>query len=1100
MFSSRSAHSFRYAFLVGLSLALGTVRAFAAAPVVGNIATFAGTGKGDFGGDLGPATSAQLNGPAGVAVDAAGNVYIADTDNNRVRKVAAGTGIITTVAGTGTPGYNGDAFAATAAWLNGPIGLAVNASGDLFIADEKNHRIRKVSAATGVISTVAGLGDRGCCGDGGFATEANLNFPAAVAVDAAGTLFIADSNNFRLRRVDPVTNIITTLAGTGTPGYNGDGVATAARLSFAYGVTVDTAGNVYIADSGNDRIRKIVLSTGIISTVAGTGVAGFGGEAGPAVAARIFHPEGITVNGAGDVYFGDAFNLRIRMLNVTTGLLTTVAGSGVPGSEGDSGEATAGQLADPAAVTVDAAGNLYIADYANHRVRKVSAFHDTRRLSTLAGTGLPGYNGEGAATGARLYSPEGVAVDSMGNVYVADSTNSRVRKITPGGVISTLAGNGLSSSSGDGGPAGQASVGFPLGVAVDSAGNVYIADNLNQRIRKVTAANGIITTMAGNGTSGPPGDGGKATEAGLNRPTAVAVDGAGNIYIAEGVRIRKVTAATGVITTVAGNGTKGDGGDGARATSAQLSWPHGIAVDTAGNLYIADYDTHRVRMVAAATGIISTLAGTGAAGYTGEAGLAVNAQLSFPSGVTVDAQGSVFITDQNNRRVRKVAAGVITTVVGSGDCGVPTACSDPNYPTFGGDGGAATAGQLSFPNGIAVDAAGSLYVADRDNHRIRKAEAPPLAPAGFSCTRTSNNSVSLTWKALPGATSYNVKREGVLFIGGVAATAYADTSAPFGVTYNYRVSAQYGTTESPDSAECVIGSTHAAGDFDGDGRSDLTVYRASTGIWYVRQSSNGYSDTDYRAIQFGFPTDVPVPGDYDGDGRADIAVYRPSNGYWYVLSSSTNFTTYTGTPWGVSTDVPVQGDYDGDGKTDPAIYRPSTGDWWILFSGQNYTTSMTRRWGLSTDVPVNGDYDGDGKTDLAVFRPSTGQWWVRQSSSNYTTGFLLQWGLSSDQPVSGDIDGDGKTDVAVYRPSTGVWYFLTSRSNFAVRFEKRWGQSGDLAVGADYDGDGNMDLVVYRPSNGHWYILESSTDYDDAMYVEREWGLPGDTPVLHHPR
>jgi beta-lactamase regulating signal transducer with metallopeptidase domain/sugar lactone lactonase YvrE len=572
---------------------------------------------------------------SGLAVDSAGNLYYSDYANQCVRKVTP-AGVITTIAGNGTRGYSGDGGPAASAQLRSAGGLAMDSRGNLYIADGVNHCIRKVTP-TGIITTVAGNGKAGFDGEGGPATSAQLYAPRSVAVDAAGNLYIID---FRIRKVTP-DGVMHTIAGkdrqvnrspsppSRKPFRGEGGPAASAQLSDPRGVAVDSAGNLYILDG--DAIRK-VTPNGAITTVAGNDKEGFGGDGGKAISAQLAGPSRMAVDSAGNLYIADMNNHRIRKLT-SDGIINTVAGNG-------------DQVDEPAGVAMDSAGNLYFSDVANNRIRKVTPAGE---ITTVAGNGKAGFSGDGGpATSAQLKTPQGVAVDSAGNLYIADKNNHRIRKVTPDGVISTIARampNVVRPS--------LTQIYSPRSIALDSAGNLYIvADQSDNCIHKVTP-DGAISIVAGNGKDGFSGDGGPATSAQLNNPQGIAMDAAGNLYIADSgnARIRKVTP-DGIISTIAGMGIGGDIGDDRPATSVQLS-PRSVAVDSAGNLYIV-----AIRCVRKVTpdGIISTIAGNGKDGFSGDGGPATEARLSEPVSVTVDSAGNLYITDSANRNIRKVSA------------------------------------------------------------------------------------------------------------------------------------------------------------------------------------------------------------------------------------------------------------------------------------------------------------------------------------------------------------------------------------------------------------------------------------------------------------
>jgi sugar lactone lactonase YvrE len=840
----RRASDKRLAEIFVLWLAFGTLASVAQMVRIPAIRTLAGNGTQGYMGDGGAATSAELEQPFGVALDSAGNLYIAESVDNRIRKVTVATGIITTVAGNGTVGYMGDGGAATSAELNNPTGVTLDIAGNIYIADKANNCVRKVTAATGIITTVAGNGSAAYAGDGGLATSAELNSPTGVALDSTGNLYIADSNNNRVRKVTAATGNITSVAGNGMGDYTGDGgAATSAGLSLPIGVALDSTGNLYIADTFNNRIRKVTVATGIITTVAGNGVGNYMGDGGAATLAALNTPSGVAVDDAGNLYIADSNNNRVRKVTAA-GIITTVGGNGGTGYTGDGGAATSAELRYPYGVALDNTGNILIADTFNSVIRKVdsptgssylpntnvgsssiavnvllqpttsltlssitaavsqggvkeysvgtisgctlsptytlspadlcvvpitfSPGYPSERdvaltavtsqgtvtfglsgigqgplvaltpgiISTVAGNGTAGYvagQDGGAANSAELNNPTGIAFDSAGNQYIADTNNNLIRKVTAAtGVITTVAGNGKGSYSGDGGAAASAELTIPAGVSVDSPGNLYIADDGNSRIRKVAASSGIISTVAGNGIYGFSGDGSAATSAELTIPAGVSVDSAGNLYIADrnNNRIRKVTASSGIISTVAGNGTYGFSGDGGAATSAELEYPRGVAIDSVGNLYIADSYNERIRKVSA-SGIITTVAGNGTQGSSGDNGAATSAELFYPSSVSIDSAGNLYIADASNNRIRKVtvSTGIITTIAGSGTAGY----------VANQDSGVATSAELSNPLGMSFDSVGNLYITDSSNNRIRKVA---LNVSALSFIATSEGSVS----------------------------------------------------------------------------------------------------------------------------------------------------------------------------------------------------------------------------------------------------------------------------------------------------------------------------------------------------------------------
>ncbi|MCX6952896.1 MAG: hypothetical protein NTV51_12140 [Verrucomicrobia bacterium] len=657
--------------------------------------------------------------------------------------------------------------------LLNPTGVAVDAAGTIYLADGGDHTVRKVTA-TGVVTTLAG--GSGLAGSvDGTGTDARFVYPFSLAVDATGNVYVTDIGNHNIRKISPA-GVTSTVAGSVGAAGSLDGTGTAARFSFPQGIAVDGSGTIYVADTNNSTIRKIAAG-GVVTTFAGvatqpgtadgvgasalfnfpfglatdatgnvyvadhgsstirkispggtvTTLAGSGGLSGSVDGqgnvARFDHPSAVSLDSAGNVYVIDTSNQTVRKIT-PGGSVTTLAGTA--GSVGKTdGTGAAAKFFYPSGITVTAGGTVYVADTGNHTIRAVSA---VGAVSTLAGaTGLAGI-ADGFGGEALFSYPAGVAIDGAGTLFIADHNNHTIRKMSTAGQVTTVAGAAGIPGSSDG-VGGAARFNGPTGVAVDGNGNIYVADAGNTSIRKITS-NGTVSTFAGlSGIAGSTD--GVGIGARFNAPQGLAVDSAGNVYVADtnNSTIRKITPA-GTVTTLAGVAGQTGGVDGPGGV-ARFNGPYAVAVDGAGTVYVADFFNATIRKITAA-GTVSTLAGfSGQAGFADGVGAA--ARFNQPYGVAVDGAGSVFVADTYNRAVRKITAGGTVTTLGG------------------------TNSRFYYPQGIATDVAGNLYVVDGDNQAITKAvfiASPPSGTAIASPTVTAGLSASFTIGTAAAQTTY----------------------------------------------------------------------------------------------------------------------------------------------------------------------------------------------------------------------------------------------------------------------------------------------------------------------------------------------------------
>jgi sugar lactone lactonase YvrE len=565
-------------------------------------------------------------------------------------------GTIRQAAGTGTAGSTGDGGAAIAARINAPVDVAWDGLGNLYIAEASGFRVRRVSTQ-GIITTLAGTGVQGATGDDGPATLSTVN-PFCLAVDKArGRVFIGDLGNRRIRVVEP-DGIIRRFAGTGAAGSSGDGGQAVAAAVSARGLAVDEEGVVFVADSEH-RVRRIGLD-GVITTVAGTGVAGADGDGGPATAAQLSTPVDVDIDTDGRLFIAENDTARIRMVDID-GTIATAVGSGFF-SDVDA-VATETLQFGPVDARFDAQGRFLFPQPADHRL--VRREHDGTQTA-VAGNGsrtAPVFGTRAKDTG--MFGVESLVQDADGSLIVALGRGHRVVRILVDGTVAPLAGTGVAGFAGDGGPAVDAVLNQPEHVSLDAQGQLYVAEDGNARIRRIDV-NGTITTVAGTGVPGFSGDGGLATAARLNRPFAVRARADGSFVIADrdNQRLREVDAA-GIIRTIAGTGARAFSNDGLAATASAITDPTGLAFDLDGRVLFADSATRRVRRIEA-DGTLTTVAGSGFSGFTGDGGQANLARLTTPRSLDVDPGGRLLITDQGANAIRLVDlnTGVISTVAG----------------------------------------------------------------------------------------------------------------------------------------------------------------------------------------------------------------------------------------------------------------------------------------------------------------------------------------------------------------------------------------------------------------------------------------------------
>ena len=1154
------------------------------APTAGDIYTIAGLRTDD--GQGGSATNAPLD-PYGVYADSSGNLYIADDLDNRVEEIPATSGThwgiamtagdIYTVAGsaTGIWGYSGDGGLATSALLAYPESVAVDSDGDLIIADTGDSRVQMVAAGTSTpylsgttpdyIYTIAGssVGSSGYTGDGGPATSARLGSPADVTTGYGNNnLYIADTGNNRIQEVaasggtqwgiSMTAGDIYTVAGSsvGSSGLTGDrGAATSALLDQPSGVNQSSAGTLFIADTWNNRIQDVCSTTGscgtanYIYTFAGssTGSSGYTGDGRAATSALLAQPTCVVAGNGQQIYIADWANNRIQEvaysnhtefgISMTAGDIYTIAGSstGSHGYSGNGGAATSALLDYPEQVTLDSSFDLYIADTYNDRVREVSA--STAHISAVAGNGytLADTGDSGPAVGSGLVVPWGVAIDSAGDAFIGDN-NGRVREIAAsshtqfgvtmtGGDMYTVAGGGTGAW---GGPAIGAEIGGAdvNGVALDSAGDLYIA--INACVLEVPVTSGTqwgiamtaddIYAVAGGGSYGHSGDGGRATSAKLSLPTGLAFDSAGDLYIGDegNSNVREVADHSGTqwgvsmtaddIYTVAGSssGAYGDSGDGGPATSALLTDDMGVAIDSAGDLYICDNYNNQVQEVAASTGTQRGVAMTaddiyaiaGSSSGTGGATVGVpatSALLTGPSAIAFDSSGDLYVgADDEILEIaaangpqwsQDMQAGYIYDVAGIGAAG------------YSGDGGPATAARLKYPFGMAVAPSGTFYITDSDNNVVREVAA---ATSPFAVSPAPGE---VTVNEPTGAeVSFYPEVAGSCTPPYVVSGSYCALPQYFTATLTYN-STSHTYNFSPDPTETYTynstGQLTAESDAAGDTLT-LSYGSPSPGSGEcpsTASSCNTVTSAGGRALVIGLNSLGLVTSVTDPLGRRWTYGYNSADDLTSVTDPMSRVTSYTygkgttGNPLLVNDLLTIT-------KPNAQPGGPDAGDETVnLYNASGQVTSQTDPMGFVTTLSYSGLDTATGTGTVNVTDPD-----------GNTTVYDYELGVLGAQSEWTGAVGSTLTSNSSYGPN------LTISGSTGGTLLDAWSANGDVTSSGipeetsyTYDSSGNqtsqVDPLGETSTNWSTSLDEPSCDGTATTTTNCSSSLEGPAPV-----